>query len=128
MLLRCRFGYLSFSPTTSYELNYITTTTIPVLTTSITNTNIPKPTSQNLKRSGVISTLHISSNSNDNKKSTTLNSIVISATVTPQESSSNIIVISAIVAAFVLLILLIFSLTTIIIILAITKNKTNSGK
>ena len=143
-----------FIPTTSYELNYITTTVIPVLNTIITNMNIAKPTSQNLKRSGITSAVHISSSSNDHEKSTTLNSIVISATATPQETSSNghklqsttlnsivssptvtsqetssnIIVISTIVAVFVLLILLILSLITIIIIIVITKNKTNSGK
>ena len=118
----------TFSPTTSYELNYISTTPIPVLNTSITNINIPKPTSQNLKRSGVTSGVHISSSSNDHEKSTTLNSVVISPTVTPQETSSNIIVISTIVAVFVLLILLILLITTIIIIIVITKKKTNSGK
>ena len=53
----------TFTPTTSYELNYITTV-IPVQNTNITNINIPKPTSQNLERSGVISTVHVSSSSN----------------------------------------------------------------
>ena len=118
----------TFSPTMSYELNDITTTVIPVLNTSITNINIYKPTSQNLKRSEVISTVHISSSSNDHEKSTTCHCIVSSPTVTQQETSSNIIVISTTVVVFVLLIMFILLITTIIIIVAITKKKTNSGK
>ena len=119
----------TFSPTSNYELNYISTTVIPVLNTSITNMNIPKPTSQNLKKSGDISTIHFSSSSNDHKlQSTTLDSIIISPTVTPQETTNNIIVISTIVVVFVLLTLLIFPITTIIIIVIIIKKKTNNGK
>ena len=119
----------TFSPITSYELNNITTTVIPVLITSITKMNIPKPTSQNFKKSELTSTVHISSNSNVHKpQSTTLDSIVISPTLTLQETSSNIIVISTTVAVFVLLILLILLITTIIIIVVIIKKKTNSGK
>ena len=118
-----------FSPTTSYELNNVTTTVIPVLITSITNMNVPKPTSQILKRIEVTSTVRISSNSNSHTlRSTTLNSVVISPTLALQETSSNIIVISTIVAVFVLLILLILLIMTIIIIIVITKKKTNSGK
>ena len=120
----------TFSPITSYELNNITTIAIPVLSTSITNMNISKPTSQNLIRSEVTSVVHISSSSNGHKlRSTTPNSIVISPPVTPQETSNKIIVISTIVAVFALLILLILPITIIIIIVVvIIKKKTNNGK
>ena len=116
----------SFTPTSSYKLNDITTIAISA---SITNMNITKPTSRNLIRSEVTSAVHIRYSSNGHKlRSTTLN-IVICPTITPQDTSNNIIVIITIVVVFVLLILLILPITTIIIIVVvIIKKKTNNDK